>query len=151
MSQELQQFTDDVKEMFNVQDQIRVLAKEIKIRRDPLKERVDILQGSIKTYMEKADLNVCNYQDEKLELKTSTRFGSLTKKSLQAALEAHFGNEERANACFEAVMRHIGSNEVTVLRRSKNRKRKSDAAADAPQRKQAKNEPPALADDSDDE
>jgi uncharacterized protein YaaN involved in tellurite resistance len=123
-------FSSNVKSMFEIHDRIRAIAAEAKIKRDPLKKEVDKLEGNIKSYMTEASIDVCNYQDERLELKTVVRFGSLTKKSLEAALIAYFQDEEKAQDCFQSIMTFIGSKELEVLKRLKNRKRKSDAVDD---------------------
>lgn len=123
----LEEFTKNVKDIFTIQDQIRLIAQEAREKRKPLKEKADELEGSVRAFMIKEDVSVCNYQDERLELKKVVRFGSLTKKSLQAALVQYFQNEEEALRCFESVMEHIGSQEIEVLKRLKNRKRKAES------------------------
>lgn len=151
---ELEQFTKNVKDIFEVQDQIRQIAKDARERRAPLKEKADELEENVRAYMTKENINVCNYQEERLELKTVVRFGSLTKKSLEAALVLYFQNEEEAARCFEHVMESIGSREVQVLKRLKNRKRKAGDEKDdqQPSKKAAKTEEnaPELSDDDDD-
>ncbi|MCP4483671.1 MAG: hypothetical protein GY823_03790 [Flavobacteriaceae bacterium] len=123
----IENFSTNVKHMFEIQDRMRAIAAEAKLKRDPLKKQADELEGNIKSYMAEASIDVCNYQDERLELKTVVRFGSLTKKSLEAALVAYFQNEEKAQDCFQSIMTFIGSKELEVLKRLKNRKRKSKA------------------------
>lgn len=151
MGSQIDDFTANVKEIFEVQDQIRSIAADAKERRGPLKERADILEGSIRTYMEEKNIGVCNFHDERLELKTLTRFGSLTKKSLGAALAIYFNDETKAQECFDSIMNHIGSKEVTVLKRLKNRKRKnSPSDQEPPSKKQNMEDPPDLSDDDED-
>lgn len=123
---ELENFTNSVKQIFQVQDQIRLIAQEAREKRTPLKKKADELEDRVRGYMVQEDVSVCNYQDERLELKTVVRFGSLTKKSLEAALVQYFQDEGEAKRCFEAVMEFIGSKELEVLKRLKNRKRKAD-------------------------
>ena len=148
----IEDFSSNVKEMFEVQDQIRAIAADAKDKKSPLKERADELESGIRDYMSKSGIDVCNYQDERLELKTVTRFGSLTKKSLESALEVYFQDSAKAEACFAAIMEQIGSKELTVLKRLKNRKRKAPPSGDVsqPERKQAAYEdeaPPDLSDE----
>lgn len=127
---ELENFTNSVKEIFQVQDQLRLIAQEAREKRTPLKKKADELEEKVRGYMIQEDVSVCNYQDERLELKTVVRFGSLTKKSLEAALVQYFQDEAEAKRCFESVMEFIGSKEIEVLKRLKNRKRKANAAPD---------------------
>ena len=128
---ELENFTASVKEIFQVQDQIRLIAQEAREKRTPLKKKSDELEERVRGFMVQEDVSVCNYQDERLELKTVVRFGSLTKKSLEAALVQYFQDETEARRCFESVMEFIGSKEIEVLKRLKNRKRKTDAPEDS--------------------
>ena len=127
---ELEQFTNSVKQIFQVQDQIRLIAQEAREKRTPLKAKADELEDRVREYMLQEDVSVCNYQDERLELKTVVRFGSLTKKSLEAALVQYFQDEQEAKRCFESVMEFIGSKELEVLKRLKNRKRKAPSEAE---------------------
>ena len=152
---ELEQFTKNVKDIFEVQDQIRQVAKDARERRTPLKQKADELEASVRTYMVKEDVSVCNYQDERLELKTVVRFGSLTKKSLEAALVQYFQNDDEAKRCFDSIMETVGSKEVTVLKRLKNSKRKaSDQPENEPASKANKTEEetaPELSDEEDED
>jgi hypothetical protein len=136
---ELEQFTACVKDIFHVQDKIRSIAQEAREKRTPLKKRADELEEKVRSYMIQEDVSVCNYQDERLELKTVVRFGSLTKKSLEAALVNFFQDNIEAKRCFDSVMEFIGSKEIEVLKRLKNRKRKtSDENESQPPTKVAK-------------
>lgn len=123
----LEEFTRNVKDIFDIQDQIRLIAQQAREKRKPLKEKADELEGNVREFMIKEDVSVCNYQDERLELKKVIRFGSLTKKSLHAALVQYLQDEEEASRCFDSVMEHIGSQEIEVLKRMKNRKRKAES------------------------
>lgn len=153
MSDDLSKFTQSVKEIFEVQDQMRAIAAEAREKKSPLKERADSLEGEIREYMTKAEIEVCNYHDERLELKTVTRFGSLTKKSLQGALAVYFQDEGKAQECFDSIMGTIGSNEITVLKRLKNRKRKAAGAPEGEASSKRPNfeAPPELSDDDEEE
>ena len=90
---------------------------------------------------------------ERLELKTVVRFGSLTKKSLEAALVKYFQNDDEAKRCFDSIMESLGSREVEVLKRLKNRKRKAnDQPGNEPASKAKKTEEgaPELSDEDED-
>lgn len=150
---DIEDFSSNVKQMFEVQDRIRAIAAEAKTKRTPLKEEADRLEGGIRDYMSTAGIDVCNYHDERLELKSVVRFGSLTKKSLEGALQVYFQDTNNAEKCFNAIMEHIGSKELTVLKRLKNRKRKAPTQPDsAPSEKKAApayddEDPPELSDE----
>lgn len=140
----LELFTSNVKSLFEAQDRIRDIAREVKERRDPLKERVLHLQEQVTAYMEQTNIDVCNFKDEKLELKSVQRHGSLTKKTLEAALVKYFrGDEAAAGAAFAFILDDLGSREIKVLRRSRQKKRKADQPQEAPASKRA----PAVEDD----
>ena len=151
---EIEDFSQNVKNMFEIQDRIRAIASEAKTKRDPLKKQVDELEGNIKTYMSSSNIEVCNYQDERLELKNVVRFGSLTKKSLEAGLVTYFQDEDKAKECFDSIMGFIGSKELEVLKRLKNRKRSgSPNQNEDPPLKRANQEekaPELTSDDEDD-
>lgn len=152
-TEKLDQFSTNVKEIFDVQDKLRGIASEAREKRTPLKARADELESSIRSYMEEMNIGVCNFHDERLELKTVTRYGSLTKKSLEAALQIYFADDAKAQDCFDSIMKHIGSREVTVLKRLKNRKRKNASSGDSEPaaKKQAMEAPPDLSDEDEDE
>lgn len=118
---ELEQFAQSVKTVFSLQDQMRKIAKEARELRIPLKERAAEAEKAVKIYMEAKNLTTCNYLNERLELRTVTRQGSLTRKTLLKALQEYFGSEEDALTCLRAVNASLGSTEVAVLRRFKNR------------------------------
>jgi hypothetical protein len=122
MDADLQVFTENVKRMVSIQEQLAEIATQIKERRMPLKEALDSTQVAIIDFMKKSNVDVINYQDEKIQLQSVVRGGSLTKKTLKNALDSYFGESpEQAESCFEHVVSSLGSREVDVLKRVRKR------------------------------
>lgn len=122
-SSEIEEFTGNVKHMIMLQDKMREIAASAREQRTPIKEAFEQVQGNIIEFMKNGDINVCNYQDEKLELQLVTRTGSLTKKTLEAGLLSYFnGDETKATECMEHIIASLGTRELDVLKRVKKRK-----------------------------
>lgn len=120
---EIEAFTGNVKHMITLQDRMREIAASARDQRTPIKEAFEEVQSNIIEFMKSGDINVCNYQDEKLELQLVSRTGSLTRKSLEAGLLSFFGGDEsRAASCLEHVIQSLGTRELDVLKRVKKRK-----------------------------
>lgn len=151
---DVNRFTQNVKQMFELQDEMKAIAAEVKVRRDPIKERFQGLQDDVKEYMMDSQVDVCTYQEDRLELQAVTRFGSLTRKSALAALQDQLG-PEKGQETFDGVMNFVGSKELHILKRLKNRKKKGAAPATtvtaSSSSTPAEEKAPVLADDSDDE
>jgi len=149
------QFKQNVKHMFELQDKMKEIAAATKVQRDPIKEQINVLQEEVKEFMQQSKVDVCTYQDDRLELQKVTRYGSLTKKSLKEGLLKHFNNDEtRADIVFNAIIDHIGSKEQLILKRLKNRKRKAKNALPENDAKKSRDddmdiEPPELGAESD--
>lgn len=131
-------FGRDVKEFFTLQQKLKEIADEAKQKRTPIKDRVTNLEVNIKTYMKESNTQVCKFQDQKLEVQSVERYGSLTQKTLLAALNDYFQNEVVANECFEFIRNKLGKREVDILRKTKIRqpKRKAPAKPKAAAKKQ---------------
>jgi hypothetical protein len=113
----------NVKHMIMLQDKMREIATNAREQRNPVKEAFEEVQGNIIEFMKSGDINVCNYQDEKLELQMVSRTGSLTKKTLEAGLSSYFnGDEAKTNECMEHIIASLGTRELDVLKRVKKRK-----------------------------
>ncbi|GBG35230.1 Hypothetical Protein FCC1311_114532 [Hondaea fermentalgiana] len=127
-------FGEDVKAMVTAQDKIRAIAARAKEDSAPFKEAFKAAEKDVTNFIRSSAIDVCSYQEEKIEFKTATRAGSLTRKTLLGPLEKYFGNAEDAAKCLEAVNEIPGQREVDVVRRkkkrapAKNKKRKTAAA-----------------------
>jgi hypothetical protein len=124
-------FTENVKHMVTLQDQLRLIASKSRESRVPVKEAFDAVQLNIISFMKNRGIDVCNYQDEKIELQNVVRSGSLTKKTLKTALDEYFGEENQPDAdnCYRHVLESLGSRELDILKRVKKRAKKGQAAA----------------------
>ena len=151
MAESRSHFVTNVKSMYELQDQLKATAVVAKVARDPIKQELDTVQEEIKTYMTESKVYVCNYHEKRLELQTVTRYGSLTKKSLSAALAEYFQDETKAVQCYDHVVAFIGSKEVTILKSLKNRKRKDTEEEECGEAAVTETdiEPPELDEDSD--
>ena len=115
-------FADSVKRMIDLQEKMAEISVYVKEKRTPLKEQADVLKDRVKSYMEETKTDVCKYNGYQLKVATVTKYGSLTRKSLKPALEAYFkGDEKKAQGCFDFIVDHIGSEDITVLRKTKER------------------------------
>lgn len=122
-SAEIEEFTGNVKHMITLQDRMREIAANARDQRTPVKEAFEEVQNNIIEFMKSGDINVCNYQDEKLELQMVSRTGSLTRKSLEAGLLSFFeGDEAKTIMCLDHVIQSLGTRELDVLKRVKKRK-----------------------------
>lgn len=120
---ELEQFKGNVQHMVMLQDQLKTIAAQTREARSPVKEAFDNVQAQIINFMKQGHFDICNYQDEKIELHSVARSGSLTKKSLMNGLLTHFnGDEAAATACFDAVIASLGTRELDILKRVRKRK-----------------------------
>lgn len=123
-------FSSCVKRLIDLQERMSDIAQRVKEQRTPLKQEVDDLKERVKTYMEQTSTDVCNYHDYQLKVAKTTQWGSLTRKTLRAALSEYFKDEGRAQECYDAVLETIGSREKTVLRKTRRPKKKGAPAED---------------------
>jgi hypothetical protein len=125
---DVSRFTESVRQMFELQDGLKALATQVRERRKPLAVQVVALQDEIKEFMERTQLEVCNYNGHRLELHRVTRAGPMNKKSVHAALSVYFGDAEATERCMAALMGSLGNREVAILKRFKSRKKPAAGA-----------------------
>lgn len=139
MSLNFEEFASELKELISLQQKMKEIASEAKQKRDPLKARLTELEADVKTYMRSENLDVCKCMDHKIEVQTVERYGSLTQKTLLAALTEYFGKDTIvAEECFNFIRNKLGKKEVDILRRTKIRapaKRKAAAKPKAAPKK----------------
>lgn len=126
---DIEQFTDNVKQLISLQDRMKQISLQAKEARTPVKDEYDTLQANVIQFMKTRDVHVCNYQEDKLELHSVVRTGSFTKKTVLAGLVSFFGgNEEQAQECMDHIISTLGTRELDILKRVKKRQpRKSQA------------------------
>ena len=118
-------FSGLVKKIFDLQDQMKAITSQTKDLRKPIKDEIDTLNDQIKEFMIQNDVDKCDYNEEVLELNQKIKYGSLTKKSLQLALNDFFQDEVDTKECFEHIVKFLGEEDVFVLKRSKKKKSKA--------------------------
>lgn len=116
------EFASTVKRMIDLQEKMTEIAAQVKQTRTPIKEQVDDLKERVKAYMEKEGAETVNYHDYQLKVATVTKYGSLTRKTLRPALDAFFRDEKKGQECFDFIVAQLGSQDTTVLRKTKRRK-----------------------------
>lgn len=146
---EPQEFGQNIKRLVLLQQQLKVIADEAKQKRTPLKTELTDLEVNIKDYMKSSEVQVANYQDFKIEVQTVERYGSLTQKTLKAALVAYFQNEPVAEECFQFIRDKLGKKEVDILRKTKRKKETKKRKAVKKEEKQT--EEPVIESDSEPE
>ena len=123
---DINQFKSDVKRYFELIDLNRKFNSRIKEQREPIKNELSMTQEKIKSYMVQSHVDVCNYQEERLELKRVKKSPNLSKKVIEEALIKYFDNDEnKGKEVFEYLVNYVGSSEVLVLKRLKNKKTKT--------------------------
>ena len=129
-AEQIDEFTGNVKHMVMLQDKLKTIAAEARSQRAPVKEACDAVQANIINFMKVGNIDVCNYQDEKIELHSVTRIGSLSRKSLKDGLLSYFnGDETTAQAAFDHIITSLGTRELDILKRVRARKKKKAAKA----------------------
>lgn len=130
---DIEQFTDNVKQLITLQDRMKQISLSAKEARTPVKEEYDNLQLNIIDFMKSRDVHVCNYQEDKLELHAVVRTGSFTKKTVLAGLVSYFnGNEDQAQQCMDHIISTLGTRELDILKRVKKRQPRKKKQAPAP-------------------
>lgn len=109
-------FKDCVKKMCQLQDEIKVIAAN----RKAINDEVNAIKEEVKVYMIENNVKVCNYDTDELFVNRRIKAGSLTRASLRAALQSHFGEESRtATDAFDYIINELGTQEVLELKRAK--------------------------------
>ena len=136
-----------VSNYFSVFEQMRALAAETKDKRVPLRERACALENDILSFMDRNELDVLNFGDRKLELKSLSRKHPISKKNLPALLGQYFKSSVEADKCMEFLIDAAGTTEVRALRRGKVAAKRSKKQKTA----QSVSEMPASPSDDDDD
>lgn len=118
-------FSEDIKALLQIQKTMKDFAAEVKKKRDPIKAKMEEVKSRVMQFMKTQDVDVCNFAEEKIELKISERQNPLNKKTLLQALTSFFGDPERAQTCFDAIMLSLGKKQVEMLRVTKAKKKKT--------------------------
>ncbi len=122
-------FKDSVKKMCQLQDEIKVIAAN----RKAVNDEANAIKEEVKLYMIANNVEACNYDTDKIFVNRREKAGSLTRASLRAALQSHFGQESRtATDAFDYIISELGTQEVLELKREK---RKAEPKPKAPKAK----------------
>lgn len=135
----MEQFTNEVREMVRIQNQMRLITKESSLARKELKPAFDSLEESVITFMSTQGLDSVLLGEEKIELRTTQRPAPLNRTSLMPVLESYFGNEVEAQRMMDFINDELGLVEKDVLRRIKQKPAKRAPRKKTPV-KQAQNE-----------
>ncbi|CAK9034996.1 Uncharacterized protein SCF082_LOCUS21106 [Durusdinium trenchii] len=120
---DVEQFERSVSEYLRAHERLKRVSLQAKEARDPIKQEIDALQGTVMGYMAERGIGELEYGENVLLLKESRRANTLNKKSLLEALQKYFrGDGQRAEACLEFVLEEIGTRTVSVLSRRKVKK-----------------------------
>lgn len=139
MDSTMEQFTNEVREMVRIQNQMRLITKESSLARKELKPAFDSLEESVITFMSTQGLDSVLLGEEKIELRTTQRPAPLNRTSLMPVLESYFGNEVEAQRMMDFINDELGLVEKDVLRRIKQKPAKRAPRKKTPV-KQAQNE-----------
>jgi type I site-specific restriction endonuclease len=134
---QVNEFSDKVKAMCELQDQIKAMAAQRKV----LSDQVNDLKEWVKDFMLAKRVATCNYEADEIFVNRREAAGGLTRKSLKGALDNYYPDEENASTdVFNFVVEQLGAREVVEVKR---RKRKAEKPAKAPRAKRGAPAPAA--------
>ena len=117
-----EQLKSSVREYLQLDDQIKMLNKAARERRKRKKE----LTEEILKLMEQNELTQMNLKDGKLIYAKSNNLVPLNKKHIVSSLSSYFRDEHKASELLDYVMKTRGRVEKVRLKRTKNKKAKSN-------------------------
>lgn len=120
-----QQFMADVRKLFELQDQLKAVRESVKDRAASLRSELSATDAAVKSYMLENGLEICNYQQQRLQLALTERPMPLTRAAIMAGLLKHM-TEAEAERCMLSMQEAAGTKRVATLRRARR------AAARAP-------------------
>ena len=113
MSESGAHVVDSVKEWFKIDNELKVLQAEIKLRKERKKELTDALV----TVLRDSDIDGWNTKEGKLEyVKTKTK-ASLNKQHIRASLAKFITNEEQVDAMTQFIYESRGVKEKESIKR----------------------------------
>ncbi|CAK9063240.1 Uncharacterized protein SCF082_LOCUS32788 [Durusdinium trenchii] len=134
LAMDVEQFEHSVSEFLKAPERLKRVSLRAKEARDPIKQKIDALQGAVMGYMAERGIGELEYGENVLLLKESRRANTLNEKSLLEALLKYFsGDGQRAEACLEFVLEEIGTRAVSVLSRRKVKKARAAGRLEATQ------------------
>lgn len=121
----------DVRRLFDLQDQLKSTRDSVKERMSTLRSELSNADASVKSYMLENGLEICNYQDQRLQLAISERPIAPNRAAIMAGLRQHMPAEE-ADRCMADIQAAAGTKRTATLRRARRA-----AARAAPRRRAA--------------
>lgn len=113
MSESNTHVVDSVKEWFKIDNELRVLQAEIKLRKERKKELTDALVAVLRD----SDIDGWNTKEGKLEyVKTKTKT-ALNKQHIRNALTKFIANEEQVDAMTQFIYESRGIKEKECIKR----------------------------------
>lgn len=113
MSAEQSHVVDSVKEWFKIDNELRVLQSEIKLRKERKKELTDALVNVLRD----SEIDGWNTKEGKLEyVKTKTKT-SLNKQHIRAALAKFINSEDQVDAMTQFIYESRGVKEKESIKR----------------------------------
>lgn len=102
-----------IKEWISVDNELKVLLKETKLRRERKKELSDILVNELRD----SDIDGWNTKEGKLEYHTTKVKSSLSKKLLKKALEELIGDNEKVEEMTKFILDSREVKEKEIIKR----------------------------------
>lgn len=107
---------------FQIHEHLKLLSSQTREQRIPLQEQLAIAEEDILVFMETNQLDIVNFGDKKVELKTVNRKSPINKKNLLVLLTKYFQNTAEAEKCYTFLLDSVDTSSARVLRRGKKKK-----------------------------
>lgn len=113
-----EQFSSDVRRLFELQDEMKAVRESIKERSAALRSDLVTTDAAVKKYMLENGVDVCNYQGNKLQLHVAERPIPITRGLMKTGLISQVGEAE-ADRIMLAIVASAGTKQVATLRRAR--------------------------------
>jgi hypothetical protein len=126
-----EQFSSDVRRLFELQDEMKEVRDSIKERSAVLRSDLASTDAAVKKYMLENGVDVCNFQGHKLQLHIVERPVPLTRALMKSGLVLQVGEAE-AERLMLAIVTAAGTKRVATLRRARKPAARAAAKPRAP-------------------
>jgi hypothetical protein len=113
-----EQFSSDVRRLFELQDEMKEVRESIKERSAVLRSDLVTTDAAVKKYMLENGVDVCNFQGNKLQLHIVERPIPVTRALMKSGLVSQVGEAE-ADRIMLAIVASAGTKRVATLRRAR--------------------------------
>ena len=113
-----EQFSSDVRRLFELQDEMKEVRESIKERSAVLRSDLVTADAAVKKYMLENGVDVCNFQGNKLQLHIVERPIPVTRALMKNGLATQVGEAE-ADRIMLAIVASAGTKRVATLRRAR--------------------------------